>query len=143
MWRALASFIMGPFISLFNTLLNYRNVKAMIEAGVLKDVIQSDVALNQLKLQMAVINQQWWATRWIVPTIAYPTIVHYVAVILVSMYNPYGWVIYALPHPLDAWEGDIILSFFVVGTAERLVVQWLNRGIVQSLVTNIHSLFSK
>ena len=143
MWRALASFIMGPFISLFNTILNYRNVKAMIEAGVVKDVIQSDIALNQLKLQMAVVNQQWWGTRWIVPVIAYPTALHYGAVIFVSIYNPYDWVINALPHPLDVWEGDIILSFFIVGTAERLVVQWLNRGIVQSLVNNARSLFSK
>ncbi len=130
----------STFGSVFSGVLDYRNVKAGIEAGVLKEVIQSDIEINRLKLQMAAVNNQWWVTRWIMPAFAWPVAVHWGAVILDSVFL-FPWNVAALPHPLDEWEGQIILSFFIIGTTEKLVSQWLNRGIVQSLVTNAKSLF--
>lgn len=132
----------ASFGKIFSGVLDYRNVKATIEAGVLKEVIQSDIEINRLKMQMAAVNNQWWVTRWIMPGFAYPVMLHWGAVIADSVFM-FPWNVAALPHPLDEWEGQIILSFFIIGTAEKMVGQWMNRGIVQSLVTNAKSLFHK
>lgn len=130
----------GTFGRMFSGVLDYRNVKAGIEAGVIKDVVLADLEINRMKLQLAAVNNQWWVTRWIMPAFAYPVAFHFGAVIADSVFL-FDWNVAALPKPLDEWEGQIILSFFIVGTAERLVSTWMNRGIVSSLVTNAKSLF--
>lgn len=133
-------FLLGPIGRILSGYGDYRNQKSIIEAGVITSVIQSDIEINRVKLQMAAINQQWWVTRWIMPAFAYPVAAHFGAVILDSIFH-FSWNIAALPKPLDEWEGQIILSFFIVGTAERLVSQWLNRGIVQSLAATTREVF--
>lgn len=132
----------STFGKLFGGILDYRNVKAGIEAGVLTQVIQSDIEINRLKLQMAAINNQWWVTRWLMPAFAWPMAFHLGAVVADSVFL-FDWNVAALPGPIAEWEGQIVLSFFIIGTTEKLVSQWLNRGIVQSLVTNAKSIFRK
>lgn len=141
MWSVI-KFALGPITKLFSGVMDYRNVKAGIEAGVLTEVIQADIEINRMKAQMAAVNQQWWVTRYIMPAFAYPIAFHFGAVILDSIFA-FEWNIAALPKPMDEWEGQIILSFFIVGTAERVAIQWMNRGIVQSLVTNVKSIFKR
>lgn len=132
----------STFGKMFSGVLDYRNVKAGIEAGVIKDVVLADLELNRIKVQMAQVNQQWWASRWIVPGFAYITMAHYGAVVLDSIFL-FDWNVAALPGPIADWEGQIILSFFIIGTTGNLISQWMNRGIVQSLVTNAKRVFDR
>lgn len=134
--------VFGGIGKILGGLGDYRNTKSMIEAGVLTEVIRSDIELNHIKVQMAEVNKDWWVTRFIVPGFAYPVMAHWIAVILDSIFH-FGWKISALPSPLDDWEGQIILSFFIVGTAERLAGKWMNRGIVSSVIDNAKKIFSK
>lgn len=131
----------GTFGKMFSGILDYRNVKAGIEAGVLTEVIKSDIEINRMKKEMAIINREWWVTAWIMPAFAYPVAAHWGAVILDSIFH-FGWKVAALPGVMAEWEGQIVLSFFIVGTAERVVTKWLNRGLVSSVITNIKSVFT-
>lgn len=143
MFKWIAGKIFGAtFGKMFSGVLDYRNVKAGIEAGVIEDVVLADLELNRIKVQMAQVNNQWWASRWIVPGFAYITMAHYGAVVLDSIFL-FDWNVAALPGPIADWEGQIILSFFIIGTTGNLVSQWMNRGIVQSLVTNAKAVFTK
>lgn len=133
---------LGPITKIMSGVFDYKNQKAIIEAGVLREVVLSDIEINRMKLQMAEINKEWWVTRWIMPAFAYPVAFHFGAVILDSVFL-FDWNVAALPGPLADWEGQIILSFFIVGTAERVVTKWLNRGLVNSVVEGTRSIFHK
>lgn len=127
------------FGKLFSGFLDYRNQKSVIEAGILTQVIESDIEINRMKMHMASINNEWWVTRWIMPSFAYPVAAWWSAVILDSIFH-FGWKISALPPPLNEWAGQIILSFFIIGTTQGLIKQWMNRGLVSSVIQNVKSI---
>lgn len=140
MFGWIASKVLGSaFGKLFGGFLDYRNQKAVIEAGILTSVIESDIEINRMKMQMAALNKEWWVTRWIMPSFAYPVAAWWIAVILDSIFH-FGWKISALPGPLADLAGQIILSFFIIGTTQSLVKQWLNRGLVSSVIQNVKSI---
>lgn len=50
---------------------------------------------------------------WLVTFLALPFGLHVWAIVLDSIFH-LGWKVAALPSPMDNWEGQIILSFFIV-----------------------------
>lgn len=131
----------GTFGNMFSGFFDARNMKSQIEAGVIGDVIQADIAINQMKLHAMDMNRERWETRFIMPGFAYLMMFHVGAVVLDSVFH-YGWKIAALPGPIAEWEGQIILSFFIVGTTQNLVRQWINRGVVSGFLSNVKDLIT-
>lgn len=141
MWK-IVKFLLGPLGDIFTGITNYKTQKAILDAGLLKEVIMSDIEINRMKLQMAAINKEWWVTRWIMPAFAYPMAIHLGAVVADSIFF-FDWDVAALPGPIAEWEGQIVLSFFIVGTAERVVTKWVNRGLINSVVEGARSIFRR
>lgn len=140
MFGWIASKVLGSaFGKLFGGFLDYRNQKSVIEAGILTSVIESDIEINKMKMQMAALNKEWWVTRWIMPGFAYITMAHYGAVVADSIFL-FDWNVAALPGSFANWEGEIILSFFIIGTTQSLIKQWMNRGLVSSVIQNVKSI---
>lgn len=141
MW-ALIKFALGPLGRILSGYGDYRNQKSIIEAGVLTSVIQADIETSRLKVQLAALDREWWVTRWIRPLLIYPVAFHWTAVIADSIFF-FEWDVAALPAPMDKWEGQMILSFFVVSQTTDLIGKWMNRGIVSSAITNVKSIFNR
>jgi len=142
MWKFLTSIVSGGLGSIFGGYLDYRNVKSRIEGEVLQRYMEAEVETNRQKLMMNKLFMERWETRWIIPGFAFITMAHYGAVVLDSIFL-FDWNVAALPGPIAEWEGQIILSFFVVVPAKDLISSYLNRGLVQSVVTNVKSVFKK
>lgn len=136
---AVFGFISGPI----GKFLDYRTQRAIVEGQVMRESIKADIELNRIKKEMHVINQGWWATRWIVPGFAYPLIVWWGAVILDSLYQFPNWNVAALPPPLDEWAGAIIMSFFAVRGVEVIGNAVGRATIITSVVDGVRSLFRK
>lgn len=132
----------GALSSIFGPMFDIKNQRNIMEAGLLKETIQSDIEINRMKLQMASINNEWWVTRWIMPAFAYPIAFHFGAVIADSVFL-FKWDVAALPGPMAEWEGQIILSFFIVGTAERIVNKWVNKSLIGNVIDGVRSVFKK
>jgi hypothetical protein len=132
-------FLTGPISKFFD----YRTQRAIVEGKVQERSILADIELNRIKKEMHVINQGWWATRWIVPGFAYPLIVWWGAVILDSLYQFPNWNVAALPPPLDEWAGAIIMSFFAVRGVE-VVGNAIGRAtIITSVMDGVRAIFRK
>jgi len=142
MWKFLTSIVTGGLGSIFGGYLDYRNVKSRIEGDVLQRYMEAEVETNRQKLMMNKLFMERWETRWIIPGFAFITMAHYGAVVLDSIFL-FDWNVAALPGPIAEWEGQIILSFFVVVPAKDLISAYLNRGLVQSVVTNVKKVFNR
>lgn len=132
----------GMLGKLFGPMFDIKNQRNIMEAGLLKESVQADLEINRMKMQMATIHNEWWVTRWIMPAFAYPIAFHFGAVILDSVFL-FEWDVAALPGPMAEWEGQIILSFFIIGTAERMVSKWVNKSLVGNVIENVKAVFSK
>lgn len=132
-------FLTGPIGQFFD----YRTQRAMIEGSVMRQSILADIEMNRIKKDMHLINQGWWATRWIVPGFAFPLIAWWTCVIADSIYQFPSWNVAALPAPLDEWAGAIIMSFFVVRGAEVFGNSLGRAGIITSMMDGVRSLFRK
>lgn len=117
-----------------------------IKAGVAKSFIEADVKYGHIRKDIIKMQFGWGPTRWIVPCIAYPTIIWYAAVIVDSLnvLNFFGvpeevWKVDALPEPLDEWAGTIILSFFLVSGAQAIVGTLMNpaKGIIAKITSKL------
>lgn len=104
-----------------------------IRADVSKSAIEADVQFAHIRKDILKMQFGWGPTRWIVPCIAYPLIVWWVAVIVDSLnvLNYFGveedaWKVDALPPPLTDWAGTILLSFFLVSGAQSIVGTLMN-----------------
>ena len=88
-----------------------------------KDKIKADAIAQFTNAQVAAINGNNWAVKWIMLGVAIPTIVHYAAVCFYSVLwcrgcaYPVTWTIAAMPAPFDQWEGVIVTSFFLGAAA--------------------------
>lgn len=132
----------GAFGAVFGPMFDIKNQRNIMEAGLLKESIQADLELNRMKMQMAAIHNEWWVTRWIMPAFAYPIAFHFGAVVVDSVFMFPNWTIAALPGPMAEWEGQIILSFFIIGTAERMVSKWVNKSLVGNVIENVKAIFT-
>lgn len=119
MWiiKGILSFFFGPFVKMFTGWMDYRTQKAIIQGQVAQESIRANVQLSAIKKEMHQINMGWWATRWIVPLIAYPVIVWW-GLVWADTIGKFGWKIDAPPEPIYSWSGEIILSFFIVRGTE-------------------------
>ena len=83
-----------------------------------------DAQQQAAHIRLATVGQ--WEMRLLVFLAALGPVVHYLAVCVVSTWPARfpGWVVLALPAPMDQWEGSIILSFFglsVVGSIAKAI----------------------
>jgi len=142
MWKFITSIVTGGLGNIFGGYLDYRNVKSRLEAGALERYMEAEIETNRQKLMMNKLLMEHWSTRFIVPGFAFITMAHYGAVVLDSIFL-FDWNVAALPGPIADWEGQIILSFFIVVPAKDLLTKWLNRGLVSSAITNAKSIFTR
>lgn len=96
---------------LANGLLQYLNKRADIGLENAKAWLQATVQNNGLK----VAANGWWGAKLIILMAGLPMAAHMAAVALDTLIPPYGsWGIPKLPPPYDAYERDIVLSFFII-----------------------------
>lgn len=112
--KFIASLLLGPVGKMFSGFMEYKTMKEIVGAEVAKESIRANVELSQIKLHMHQLNMGWWATRWIVPLIAYPVIVWWICVFVDTIFQFPNWSVAAPPEPIYSWSGEIILSFFIV-----------------------------
>ncbi len=117
MW--ILSLLAWPF-RFFTKWMDYRSQVAIVKGEVAKESIRANVQLSQIKKEMHQINMGWWATRWIVPLIAYPVIAWWWMVWMDTMLTSIQLDIPPPPEPIYSWSGEIILSFFIVRGAEMV-----------------------
>lgn len=72
--------------------------------------IAADVQIEALRGRLA--SRDNVGLQWAVAIVAIAMAVHIAAVVLVSMIPALGWTIHALPHPMNEWQGSIVLSMF-------------------------------
>lgn len=133
------SLLVWPF-RLLTKWMDYRSQVAIVKGEVAKESIRANVELSQIKMHMHQINMGWWATRWIVPLIAYPVIVWWILVFVDTIFQIPNWDIAAPPEPIYSWTGEIILSFFIVRGAEMVantVTAWSAAGTVAKVVGRV------
>ena len=116
---SLLKLVMLPF-KMFGSWMDYKTQKVIVEGETAKASIQANVELAHIKQAMHAINMGWWATRWIVPLIAYPVIVWWICVFTDTILQIPGWNVPAPPEPIYSWTGEIIMSFFIVRGGETI-----------------------
>jgi hypothetical protein len=141
MWifKAVLSFFFGPLVTMFKGVMDYRTQKAIVQGEVAKESIKANVQLSQIKKEMHQINMGWWATRWIVPLIAYPIIAWWGCVWADTIFQFPNWSVPAPPEPIYSWSGEIIMSFFIVRGAEMVtsaVTTFSTAGAITDIVRN-------
>ena len=137
MW--ILSLLAWPF-RFFKSFMDYRTQKAIIQGEVAKESIRANVELSQIKMHMHQINMGWWATRWIVPLIAYPVIAWWILVFVDTIFAIPNWDVAAPPEPIYSWTGEIILSFFIVRGVETVantVTAWSAAGTIAAVVGRV------
>lgn len=121
MWSLLLS-----LPGLANGLLNWLNKKTDADLELQKAYLTATVENNKAKA-----STMWWGAALIVLIAGVPAASHMAAVFLDSTIPPYGsWAIPPLPPPYDAYERDIVLSFFLVLPALPIakgIASWLGR----------------
>lgn len=116
-----------------------KQTDATLTAG--KDVVigsmQATVENNRLKA----LQNGWWGAQAIILISGLPCAIHFASVVLDStpFWIPFfmdqahrvgSWKVPPLPAPYDAYERDIVMSFFVVMPVMSMVggfVTWLTR----------------
>lgn len=142
MWaiKAILSFFFGPFVNLFTRFMDYKTQKAVIDGEISKENIRANVELSQIKYHMHQINMGWWATRWIVPCLAYPVIAWWIAVWVDTIFQLPDFSVAAPPEPIYSWGGEIILSFFIIRGAEiaaNAVTAWGSISTIASVIGRV------
>lgn len=139
MW--ILNLLIWPF-RMFTKWMDYRSQVAIVKGEVAKESIRANVQLSQIKKEMHQINMGWWATRWIVPLIAYPVIAWWWMVWMDTMLVSIQLDIPPPPEPIYSWSGEIILSFFIVRGAEMVassVTAFSTAGTIADIVSKAFS----
>ncbi len=76
---------------------------------------------------MLAADRGWRVTAWIRPLIAYPLVLHFGAVVIDTTFR-LGWDVPPLPGDFSGYEHDIILSFFIVRSLEKVARVFSARG---------------
>lgn len=135
------SLLVWPF-RMFTKWMDYRSQVAIVKGEVAKESIRANVQLSQIKKEMHQINMGWWATRWIVPLIAYPVIAWWICVWADTIFQFPDWSVPAPPEPIYSWSGEIVLSFFIVRGAEMVtsaVTAFSTAGTIADIVSKAFS----
>lgn len=128
-------------LGLAKSILGYQEKKLDTNLEGFKTAVGIDVAAYQAWLNAVVaVNGQklaanaWWGAKMIIFTAGWAASLHFAAVMLDSMPFPGhavgSWGVPKPPAPYDAYQRDILLSFFIVMPAMPLVsaaAQWLGR----------------
>lgn len=131
------SLLVWPF-RFFTKWMDYRSQVAIVKGEVAKESIRANVQLSQIKKEMHQINMGWWATRWIVPLIAYPVIAWWICVWADTIFQFPDWSVPAPPEPIYSWSGEIVMSFFIVRGAEMVtsaVTSFSTAGTIADIVS--------
>ena len=91
--------------------------KARDNAKTDADRMAADVQIEALRGRLASKDNP--GLQWAVAIVAVAMALHIAAVVLVSMIPALGWTIHALPHPMNEWQGSIILSMFGLAAVGR------------------------
>lgn len=108
-----------------------------VDREAFRDYLNASVENNKTRL----IANGWWGAKLIILTAGWPASIHMAAVfldsfawwipILMSEAHAIGsWGVVKLPAPYDAYQRDIVLSFFIVMPAMPVVsavATWLGR----------------
>ena len=134
--------IFGPIVKIFTGYMDHKTQTAIIKGEVAKESIRANVELSLIKKEMHQINMGWWATRWIVPLIAYPIIAWWILVFVDTIFQIPNWDVAAPPEPIYSWTGEIILSFFIIRGGEMVantVTAWSAAGTIANVVGRVFS----
>ena len=110
---------------------NYLTARANTQLQTYQTGVAADtqIALAQINAQIALGAQQqalliadkgWWVTAWIRPLLIYPFVLHCGAIVLDTVFR-FGWAIPPLPHPFDAYEGNVLALYVGARTIEKVV----------------------
>lgn len=143
MW--ILSLLAWPF-RFFTRWMDHRTQVAIVQGQVAQESIRANVQLSHIKKELHQINMGWWATRWIVPLIAYPVIVWWICVWADTIFQFPDWSVPAPPEPIYSWSGEIVMSFFIVRGAEMLtsaVTTFSTAGTIADVVSKAFNRSSK
>lgn len=79
----------------------------------------ADVQIEALRGRLASRDNR--GLQWAVAIVALSMSLHIAAVAFVSMVPALGWVVHALPHPMNEWQGSIVLSMFGLAAVGRFM----------------------
>jgi len=83
------------------------------------DRAAADVQIKALETKLASKDNP--GLQWAVAIVAMAMAVHIALVVLVSAVPWLGWTVYALPAPMNEWQGSIVLSMFGVAAVSRFM----------------------
>jgi hypothetical protein len=73
----------------------------------------------QLQEQLLIAEHGWWVTRWQRPLLFYVFAFHIAFVVVASSFARLGWIVQALPQPLDWLEAAVLSSYFLLRSLEN------------------------
>jgi hypothetical protein len=138
----LLSLLALPF-KMFGNWMDYKTQEVIVRGQITQESIKANVELAHIKKEVHAINQGWWATRWIVPLIAYPVIAWWWMVWIDTMSTSIQWDVPPPPEPIYSWSGEIILSFFIVRGAEILGSAIGRTGVIQAVTSTARNILTR
>lgn len=122
--------VFGYFTAARNDDLSGFQTGAAADTDRYKALLAAEVEIAQLRASTNV----WWGARLLFLTGAFGPVVHFTAVFLDSVPlfgHPVGsWAVPRLPAPYDTYEGQVVLSFFILAPAAPVLsaaASWLHR----------------
>lgn len=107
--------IAKPLKEAYQAKLNAQNDSERMAADLLIAKLEKEIEMQSENRRM---TAGFWEMRLVTFLIAAPFVAHLWAVSLDTIFK-FGWGIPAFPQPFDAWEGNILLSFFGLYAAGR------------------------
>jgi hypothetical protein len=130
-WTKLAGWIFGIDINgivtgVTNTLAAKIKAQAdttniLTQAELQMQLKQWDAQVDNWKLQqrLLIAEHGWWVTRWQRPLLFYVFCFHVACVVGASAFTRLGWIVQALPQPLDWLETGVLGSYFLLRSYEK------------------------
>lgn len=84
-----------------------------------EDKILAELAIAEAEIRLK--NTENKGVQVAIAIGALATFLHYAAVIFVSTFPQIGWTVLALPSPMDAYEGQIILGLLGLSAISKIV----------------------
>jgi len=118
-FQAVVTAVAGYFQTRANAQLAQYQTGVSADTQIALAQINAQIALASRQQEMLTADKGWWVTAWIRPLIAYPLVMHFGAIVLDTTFAM-GWQVPPLPGEYGAYEHDIILSFFIVRSLEKV-----------------------
>lgn len=94
-----------------------RAYEAKLNAANDADRIAAEVDIARLQHRLADSGNR--GLQWAIALVALAVGGHLAAVAFVSAFPFIGWTVHALPHPMNEWQGQIILGLFGLSAVLR------------------------